>query len=366
MSTEKQREAIDALVRAGGNKQAAARELCISRSAFRDRLCGVDPAVKAAMGAVGTGIVPTGMWVKTKPTDDAPGYSTYLRPLENTAADIIEEIRTAFDGVQAAPPVTPPVHVSEDLCVLWPLYDVHWGMHAWGLETGGHDYDLKLAERDLLGAFERVLAMTPACAEAVLLVGGDFFHGDDSTNQTPANKHQLDVDGRIFKTIDTAIRALDHVIQQVQAKAQRVTVRVLRGNHDEHSHMYLTFALAERFRDSRVTVLKDPRDLFMFQWGHASIFAHHGDKMKPEDFVMRMADVCPFWSATRHRYAYTGHKHSLAARRIGGVNWEQLDAFCPPDAYGSTWTSRRAFKAEVFHKHSGRVLSAHDPLEREE
>lgn len=309
-----------------------------------------------------------GGWIHDYDADGKKvGTTRWSAPQEGPSEqDVLERMAAAFASIPTAPIVPPPEHLSDDLCVLWPLYDIHWGMHAWGLETGGDDYDLKLAAQDLRGAFDRVLALVPACAEAVLLIGGDFFHGNDNTNQTPANRHNLDVDGRIYKTIDTAIEAIDYAIQQVQTKAGKVTVRVLRGNHDEDSHRHLTFALAERFRDSRVTVRKDPRDLFMFQWGRASIFAHHGDKMKPEEFVMRMADVCPFWSATRHRYAYTGHKHSLAARRIGGVHWEQLDAFCPPDAYGSTWTSRRAFKAEVFHKHSGRVLSAHDPLEREE
>jgi hypothetical protein len=309
-----------------------------------------------------------GGWIHNYDDDGKKvGTTRWSAPQDGpTEEDVLARIAAAFSDIPTAPPVLAPEHPAEDLCVLWPLYDVHWGMHAWGLETGGPDYDLKLAAQDLRGAFDRVLALVPACAEAVLLLGGDFFHGNDNTNQTPANRHNLDVDGRIYKTIDTAIQAIDYAIQQVQAKAAKVTVRVLRGNHDEDSHRYLTFALAERFRGSRVTVLKDPRDLFMFQWGRTSIFGHHGDRMKPEEFVMRMADVCPFWSATRHRYAYTGHKHSLAARRIGGVHWEQLDAFCPPDAYGSTWTSRRAFKAEVFHKHSGRVLSAHDPLERDE
>ncbi|MBO8789046.1 hypothetical protein INP28_14880, partial [Staphylococcus aureus] len=85
-------------------------------------------------------------------------------------------------------PVPAPDRVQEDLCALWPLYDVHWGMHAWGVETGGDDYDLKLAEGDLIGAFERVLAMTPFVGHAVLLIGGDFFHSDDNTHQTPANR----------------------------------------------------------------------------------------------------------------------------------------------------------------------------------
>jgi Calcineurin-like phosphoesterase len=280
--------------------------------------------------------------------------------------DMLQRIADAFSGIPAAVPPAPPEHVQDDLCVLWPLYDVHWGMHAWGKETGGHDYDLKLAENDLIGAFERLLAMVPFTAEAVILIGGDFFHADDDTAQTPGHKHQLDVDGRVFKTIDTAIRALDFVIHRVLSKAAKVNVRVLRGNHDVHSHLYLTFALAERFRSCDVAVQKDPRDLFMYQWGRTSIFAHHGDKMKPEEMVMRLADQCPFWSSTPHRYAYTGHKHKMAAQRIGGVHWEQLDAFAPPDAYGSTWTGRRAFKAEVFHRHSGRVMSAHDPLERDQ
>jgi hypothetical protein len=317
------------------------------------------------MRAVKTDLVPALAWAKTK-SEDGTSYSVLLKPPQAEPEDLIARMVEAFSDIPAAPAVTPPERVQDDLCTLWPLYDVHWGMHAWGKETGGQDYDLKLAENDLIGAFERVLQLTPFVAHSVILIGGDFFHADDNTAKTPGHGHNLDVDGRVFKTIDTAIRALDWVIQRVLSKSAKVTVRVLRGNHDEHSHLYLTFALSERFRQADVTVIKDPRDLFMFQWGRAAIFAHHGDKMKPQDMVMRLADTCPFWSATPHRYAYTGHRHQLAAQRIGGVLWEQLDAFCPPDAYGSTWTGRRAFKAEVFSKQSGRVLSAHDPLERDQ
>jgi hypothetical protein len=307
-----------------------------------------------------------GGWLHSYDDDGKKIGATRWAPQDGvTEEDLIARMVAAFSAIPPAPPVAPPERAQEDLCTLWPLYDVHWGMHAWGRETGGDDYDLKLAEDDLLGAFERVLHLTPFAAHAVILIGGDFFHSDDNSHQTPANRHQLDADGRIYKIIDTAIRALSFVVQRVQSKAARVTIRVLRGNHDEHSHLYLTFALAERFRDATVTVEKDPRDLFMFQWGRTSIFGHHGDKMKPQELVMRLADQCPFWSETRHRYAYTGHKHKMAAERIGGVHWEQLDAFAPPDAYGSTWTGRRAFKAEVFSKQSGRVLTAHDPLERD-
>ncbi len=363
--TPRQQEILDAYTRLG-SKMAVARELGIDPKTVRQSLkrVSLDPAIAESMRAVGTDMIPALAWAKVPAKDGEPGYSVLLKPSEVEPEDILARMVEAFAEIPPAPAVTPPERVQDDLCALWPLYDVHWGMHAWGKETGGHDYDLKLAEDDLIGAFERVLALLPFTAHSVILIGGDFFHADDNTAQTPAHKHKLDVDGRVFKTIDTAIRALDWVIQRVLSKSAKVTVRVLRGNHDEHSHLYLTFALHERFRQADVTVIKDPRDLFMFQWGRASIFAHHGDKMKPQDMVMRLADQCPFWTEAPHRYAYTGHRHQMAAARIGGVHWEQLDAFCPPDAYGSTWTGRRAFKAEVFHRHSGRVLSAHDPLER--
>lgn len=290
----------------------------------------------------------------------------WLAPKDDQADDnLIDRMVEAFSAIPELPAMPAPERVQEDLCILWPLYDVHWGEHAWGQETGGPDYDLKLAESDLRKAFERVLAMVPFAGHAVLLIGGDFFHTDDSRNETPENGHRLDADGRFYKIIDTAIETLIFIIQRIASKASKVTVRVLRGNHDKHSHRFLTVGLGQRFRAWDIVVDKTERDLFTFQWGKTAIFAHHGDKMKPQDMVLRLADQCPFWSDTRHRYAYTGHRHKFASERIGGVLWEQLDAFCPPDAYGSTWTSRRAFKAEVFSRTAGRVLTAHDPLERD-
>lgn len=373
LSDEILQETIDAWRANDCRADKAAAALGMNRKTYESRLKAAkargfhlsDGARSVVASAKLAPLEARGGWLHSYDEDGKKIGATRWAPQDApTPDDLIARMVEAFSAIPPAPPVTPPERVQDDLCTLWPLYDVHWGMHAWGRETGGDDYDLKLAENDLIGAFERVLALLPFTAHSVILIGGDFFHADDNTAQTPAHKHKLDVDGRVFKTIDTAIRALDWVIQRVLSKSAKVTVRVLRGNHDEHSHLYLTFALYERFRQADVTVIKDPRDLFMFQWGRASIFAHHGDKMKPQDMVMRLADQCPFWSDAPHRYAYTGHRHQMAAARIGGVHWEQLDAFCPPDAYGSTWTGRRAFKAEVFSKQSGRVLTAHDPLER--
>jgi hypothetical protein len=373
-------EALDAFEAHPEDKSAAARSIGIDRNTFTNRLQKAqalgreglmrrlayetpDPAIADSMKAVGTSLVPKLAWAKTR-SEDGTSYSVLLKPQE-MPEETLDRIREAFEGMAPAAPVIPPEKVAVDLCNVIPLYDVHWGMHAWGAETGGDDYDLKHAEADMKRAFEGVLQLIPQGDTAVLLIGGDFYHADDNTAQTPASKHSLDVDGRMHKVIETSIAVLSYVIQRLLERHMNVMVRVLRGNHDEHSHLVLKFALDQRYREEpRVTVDKSPRDLFMFQWGRVGVFGHHGDKGKPVDFVLKLADVCPFWTATPHRHAYTGHFHRMEAQRIGGLAWERLDAFAPPDSYGSTWAGRRVLKADTYHKRYGRVLTAFDPIER--
>jgi hypothetical protein len=209
------------------------------------------------------------------------------------------------------------------------------------------------------------MALSPDSEGAIVLIGGDFFHADDDTYQTPRSRNPLDVDGRQFKVLDTGIEVVAATVERVASKHRRVTVRVLRGNHDEHSHIVLTLALAQRFRDhARIVVDKDPRDIFMFQWGRCLIAAHHGDKQKPERLAMVLAEICPFWSASPHRVVFTGHKHHQQSNDFPGIEWEQFRAFCPPDAYGAQFAPRRAMHAITFHKDSGIATRAKDPIQR--
>src|SRR5690554_6920165 len=238
-------------------------------AAKRRVLCGLearnrDPAVNAGMEAIGTGLTPAGMWIKTPKSKDGLSHSIYLKPKQEAPEDVLERIRTAFEGMEPAEPVAPPEAVLDDLCTVWPVMDLHLGMRAWGDETGDQDYDLNLACQDMRHAFTKVLALTPAAKEAVLILGGDTLHADDDRAETPQHKHKLDVDGRQHKVIEAAIAILAETVERLLAKHSFLTIRTLRGNHDMHSHMVLTFALAERYRDEpRVTVDKDPRDLFM-------------------------------------------------------------------------------------------------------
>jgi predicted phosphodiesterase len=310
-----------------------------------------------------------GGWIKVPASDGTPAHSVrWSVPQDDSATDdLLDRATAAFSTIVASVAVLPPANVRAELCNVLPLYDVHWGMAAWSGETGGDDYDLDLARSDLIAGLERVLEIAPQADTCVILVGGDFFHANDNTAQTQKSKHVLDVAARMFRVIDTAIDALKYVTTRALENHESVVIRVLRGNHDEDSCKILAFALREWLRDNnRASIDMDQRDLFQFQWGRAAIYGHHGDKGKPEGFALKLADVSPFWSACKFRYAYTGHQHKLQAERIGGLYWERLDPFAPSDDYGSTWVNRRALKIDTYHKNRGRVGTYLDPIEREE
>jgi hypothetical protein len=210
------------------------------------------------MDAVGTGLVPSMAWIKTKATADTPGYSVMLRPAEEAPEATVERIKDALVDLDAIDPVAAPTYTDADLCTLYPIADVHVGMRAWAKEVG-EAYDTDKATERLVSWIGQCVAASPAAHTAIVLDVGDLTHADSNDNQTPRSKHQLDVDTRHFRTLDATIQALAVCTELALAKHQRVIVRILPGNHNINSYMAVMFALAERFRDNdRVSVQKVP------------------------------------------------------------------------------------------------------------
>jgi hypothetical protein len=377
LSDEEALKAVEAYNLHGNNQCAAADALNLSRGAFQNRLriaarrgLHLSKGAQEAMIATRLSGVEIAGGYRHVYDDDGKKTETVrwsVPKVELELESVLERVSAAFSDIPPATPVTAPLNVLDDLCTVWPVMDLHLGMQAWSRETGNQDYDLTLACQDLRYAFAKVLALTPASKEAVLILGGDTLHADDDKAETPQSKHKLDVDGRQFKVIDTAIGIIAELVDLLIAKHSVLTIRVLRGNHDPNSHRVLTFALAERYRNEpRIQVEKDPRDLFMKQWGKSAIFAHHGDRAKPDRMALYISDICPFWSDTKHRHYLVGHVHHDHAKDIGPLRYESLRAFCPPDSYaaGMGYGSRRALQALTFHNRDGLVLRALDPIER--
>lgn len=375
MSHEMKLEAVQAWQQADYSVADGARILGINYHTFRGRLdagkrAGLHLSEGARAAVDNARLSPVeaqGGWIHNYDDDGKKIGTTRWTPVKNALdEDTLARVRLAFEGMAPLKRIVPPQAFAADTCNVLPFYDVHWGMAAWGAETGGLDYNLHLARDDVMRGLEAVLARAPRAKECILLLGGDLLHANDNSAQTPAHKHPLDVAARMHQATDTLIDVLKYTVIRALEHHEHVTVRVLRGNHDEDSHLGVAFALREWLRDQpNADIDMDPRDLFMFQWGRVALFGHHGDRSGPTDFALKLSDVCKFWSECVHRYAYTGHKHAMESKRIGGLNWERLEPFAPADVYGSTWTNRRGLKMDSYDRQRGRVNTAFDPLERD-
>ena len=374
LSDELAREALEALETHQHNVKDAAAFLELSYTTFQHRInvaksrgLHFSPGAQNVVRRAGlSGSEAKGGWIHDYDEEGKKvGTTRWSAPADEVTEESLARMRDAFEGLLEMPPVDTPSDVAADLCNVIPLFDVHWGMAAWGEETGDVDYNIELARDDMMRGLGRVLSVAAAAQRAVLILGGDLTHADDNNAQTPKSKHPLDVAARMHRVTDSAIEIIKFAVQRVLEKNLEVVIRVLRGNHDPNSHRAIAFALREWTRSQpRVTVDMDPREMFMMQWGRTAVFAQHGDRMKAVDLSLKLADVCSFWSECPHRYAYTGHLHRMSAERIGGLNWERLEPFAPSDDYGATWVNRRAMKIDTYHNQRGRILTAIDPLER--
>jgi len=351
MNIEEERKEAARLKASGLTTGQIADRMGLSRHAARRRLRYSDPAIEAAMDAVGTGMVPSTVWVKTGT------HSVMLRPEVDTTS-VAEAMRDALDGMSAIEPVEPPNHTESDLLTCYTLADVHMGMMAWGKETG-EDYDTHIASDRVKKWISHCVSQAPASDEALILDVGDLTHADDQKNMTPGSGHILDVDTRHFRTVDVTIKTIAAAIEIALTKHSTVRIRIMRGNHDCNTYIAIMFALAERYRNEpRVDVIKDPMDFFVHVWGQVMIGAHHGDKAKAQSLVLHMADrFADLWGQTRWRFLFTGHLHNHKSQDIGGVTWEQLRAITAKDAYaaGYPFSARSEMQAITYHKDRGEV-----------
>lgn len=369
--TPEQRRVLDG-VRSGKTVREMAGILNISYECAKSRYKrakrweDADPAFTSAATAAGSHHLPHSFWKKDGQ------YSVYYKVPQEDGADesLIERVAEAFKDIPAYVPQAVDLSHSE-LLTVWPLYDLHAGMLADSQETRSDDYDLTLFKSDLISAVSRLNHRVPSGGHALVILGGDTLHTNDYTNETPGNKHKLDADSRFEKITDIAIEAICHAIEEISSRNARLSVVVLRGNHDESSHIILKSALKQRYRNSdRIdfpAVSGAARsDVFWIQHGKVMIAAHHGDKMKPQTLAMICADQCRFWSDTRHRVILTGHRHHLRVEDMPGVSHYTMRAFAPTDAYGANFGGVRGLQAMVFDEAQGLIAQFHDSVWREE
>lgn len=357
--TERQQEVLEAYGRLQSIRKVA-DELGIHHSTVWDVLKrarrNVPPGIADALEQTGLdGTVARFGYRKVKDPETG-SFNTVMWKMPGDEIAALDRIRAALEGLEPIEAIPPPLAVTPDLLTLYPLADVHLGQLSWGRESG-EDYDMGLASRQLRETMAGLIVGCPESDTAVILNTGDFFHANDDKSQTDASKHPLDVDGRIYKVLETGIALTADLIEGALRKHRSVIYRALRGNHDPTMHMGLTLALVERYRHNpRVTIEQTPADFWVYEWGRCLLAAHHGDKAKPEAMTLWLAEH-DLWKPKQFRHLFAGHLHHDAAKDIGGVRFERLRAFTAKDAYaaGNAYAARRSLQAITFHKDRGEV-----------
>lgn len=370
-ATPLQASAIDAMLK-HGSIRAAAKALGVSKTAVQQRLDAVRRRAAAAGYAPEANYThpqpegfhvkgvsslyrrgeaePVIQWVKS-----AKDYEDRLQALREAMAAAVEPFRGAFR------PARPPRDCMSDLLSVYPMGDPHIGMLAWKLETG-EDFDLKIAERNLVTAVDHLVELSPPSENALIINLGDFFHSDNQSNRTARSGHALDVDSRWARVLTVGIRGMRRCIDRALTKHQHVTVINEIGNHDDHSSIMLALCLAGMYeREPRVTIDTSPAKFHWHRFGACLIGVTHGDTCKAKDLPEIMATDRPKdWGETKHRRWYTGHVHHDSLKDFRGCTVETFRTLAAKDAWHAAqgYRSERDMQLHIWHRERG-LISRH-------
>jgi len=305
---------------------------------------------------------PEGYRVKGTSTLVDAGGNTLVQWIKTDAA--AEAKRQMFEDAAAAmaaripraTPVKAPATSMAALCNLYTITDYHMGMLAWHRE-GGADWDIKIAQKTLIGAFSHMIAASPNAETAVVCQLGDFLHTDGLEPLTPASKNVLDVDGRFSQIVDATIRSLREIVDMALAKHKTVQVIMAEGNHDPASSIWLRLMFRSMYENEpRLTVNDSELPYYAYRHGNTMLAFHHGHIRKPDALPGHFAAQFPeMWGQTTKRYVHSGHRHFKYENEQNGMAIIQHPTLAARDAYAARggWHAERRAMCITYHDQHG-------------
>ncbi len=289
-------------------------------------------------------------WQKTSEDDDAK------------RAIFEAEIAALREELPRILPTQPPENCQAELLNQFTITDSHFGMLAWGEETGGSDYDLDIAEKLLLDWFSAAIQGSPRADTAVLAQLGDLMHHDALEAVTPAHGHILDADSRLQKVIRVVIHTVRRIIGMLLETHKHVHIVMASGNHDPASSAWLREMLAAMYElEPRVSVDNSPMLYYSYEWGNVALFYSHGHKGGLKTLDVRFASLFrELYGRTRYAYAHTGHRHTDETVKTDLMLIEQHETLAAHDAFAATvaGAESRSAKRITYHREFGEVARA--------
>jgi hypothetical protein len=365
-ATPRQIEFLDAIEKHGSERKAASK-LGLSRGTVGNAIASLKR--RAARSGYSPDhdmqhVVPDGFMVKGVSTyygDDGKPRGQWVKSAvdnDRQAAIMQEAFAAMAQELPRVDPVAAPADTKADLCNVYTLTDCHLGALAWHKE-GGADWDVKIAERMLVAAFEQMVNSAPAAKTGLIAQLGDFLHSDGMLPVTPTNGHILDQDGRFSKIVGAALRVLRRIVDFALERHEQVVVLMAEGNHDLASSIWLRAMFKALYeKEPRVKVIESELPYYVHQHGETLVAFHHGHMKRNDALPIFFAAQFPkVWGATTKRYAHTGHRHHVEEKEHSGMTVIQHPTIAARDAYAARggWLSERAAVAITYHSRFGQV-----------
>jgi hypothetical protein len=281
-------------------------------------------------------------WVKT---------SVEHEKLVAMMREVIDEMRSDVKPIKPVKLIE-KMHQS-DMLNLYTLSDAHLGMLAWH-EDGGADWDVTIAERVILDAFDCLTQCSPNSSHGIFAQLGDGLHSDGMIPVTPGHGHVLDQDSRFHKVVRAAVRIFRSIINKLLAKHETVTVLMAQGNHDPASSVWLQEMFSVLYeQNKRVNVVVSPKPYYAIEHGDVMLGFHHGHKTKPTDLPeVFMGEFREMYGRTKQTYIHCGHLHSVKVLEMNSAIVEQHRTVAARDAYASHngYRSGRSMNVVTYHK----------------
>lgn len=372
LSTTKQKEAIHEYIRLG-SFSAAGKSLGVAHSSISGRIAKAvgrydrqNTGVPSPEGfevvrvnTDGEGAISTALH-KPIPVDGAPIPSNFsvsrLSTYSSATGEVIgqwsradvkkdeqwklftsavESFASKYTGFVARTKAPTVTGLSDDLCALYCLGDMHVGLYATAVETG-QSMDTKTIVKLGIDATRKLVAKTPACKTAYLMEVGDFFHCHDGSNATAKSSNRLDVDGRFTEVAAAGFELLVEMVNIMRSKHETIHIMLAQGNHDEEVLVWcMTAFLKATFQnDPNVIVHGSDQPIMTTVWGKNLIGLHHGHTIKMKDIPALMPvlrkDV---WSEIVYCCVITGHIHHERKIEDKGVVVESKNTLNVPDVW---------------------------------
>lgn len=248
-------------------------------------------------------------------------------------------------------------HPEKDIIPWINIGDAHIGALMHEAEVG-HNFDLKIAERELCCAIKCLVDRAPMSERCVINDLGDATHYENFRGETEGHGHALDYDGRFPKMIRVYRRIMLYIIEYAASKFKYVDVIINQGNHSRTNDIWMAELLRDRYeKEPRITVLDNTCIFIPYRMGNTLIVTHHQDKCKPNKFLHVMqVDFAKDWGEATYRYGYNGHVHHQNAKNEGGgAIIESMNNLAPMDKYAHDggWRSRSFLTMTLMSKTYG-------------